>query len=457
MKGYKFDMSENGSNKNWGDIGKDIRDAVSDSLRTGDFSDFGESISDAVADVIDGIAGIFGAEYIPPKNASGQSSDADTGAGKSTSAAPKKPSANDGESYTDRWIRENGEQRAAMARENELANVQQKRTIIPFNRIGNVSGTLMQVFGGIGIGVFTAMFLVLKLASAVTEFALFGGAGTVCLVGAVLSLLAVISGKNKKKRLARAERFARICGKNRYCNIDELAMHVNSTPKAVLKEIKKLLRIGYYPQGHLDKSGTCLMLDDKIYNEYLAMEKVRMASLPDKSADKKALPAAEPEKKESHANTELDEMMAQGRDCIAKLREMNDNIPGEEISLKLFRLENLLKDIFDRLKEHPEQREKMKKFMDYYLPVTLKLVGAYEEFDSLSVQGDDITEAKNEIEKTLDTINNAFGELLERLFRDTAFDVTTDAQVLQTMLAKDGLTNSNQFDKKINNSQEEAQ
>ena len=167
--------------------------------------------------------------------------------------------------------------------------------------------------------------------------------------------------------------------------------------------------------------------------------------------------AAEPATKNAKEKSELDEMITQGMDCIAKLREMNDNIPGEEISLKLFRLENLLRDIFDRLKEHPEQREKMKKFMDYYLPVTLKLVGAYEEFDSLSVQGDDIVEAKNEIEKTLDTINNAFGELLERLFRDTAFDVTTDAQVLQTMLAKDGLTKTSQFDKKINNSQEEAQ
>ena len=188
-----------------------------------------------------------------------------------------------------------------------------------------------------------------------------------------------------------------------------------------------------------------------------SMEKVRMAALPDKSADKKSVTAAEPATKNAKEKSELDEMITQGMDCIAKLREMNDNIPGEEISLKLFRLENLLRDIFDRLKEHPEQREKMKKFMDYYLPVTLKLVGAYEEFDSLSVQGDDIVEAKNEIEKTLDTINNAFGELLERLFRDTAFDVTTDAQVLQTMLAKDGLTKTSQFDKKINNSQEEAQ
>lgn len=437
-------MSNGSSDKNWSDIGNDIRSAVSDSLRTGDFSDLGAVIGEAASDVIGGIASLFGAEYIPPESTSNQSSGTSTGANAST----KKQSANATESYTDRWIRENNEQRAAAARQSELARDQQKRTIIPFNRIGSVSGTLMQVFGGIGIVVFSVMFLMLLLALTATDFATLGGAGTVCLVGAVLSLLAVISGKNKKKRLARAERYARICGKNRYCNIDELAMHVNSTAKAVLKDVKKILRIGYYPQGHLDRNGTCLMLDDKIYNEYLAIEKARLAALPDKTADKKALPAAEPAPESTQEKSELDEMITQGMDCIAKLRQMNDNIPGEEISLKLFRLENLLRDIFDRLKEHPEQRGKMKKFMDYYLPVTLKLVGAYEEFDSLSVQGEDIAEAKAEIEKTLDTINDAFSELLERLFRDSAFDATTDAQVLQTMLAKDGLTGSNQFDKK---------
>ncbi len=438
-------MSVNSSDKNWGDIGKDIRNAVSDSLRTGDFSDFGESIGDAISDVIDGIAGIFGTEYIPPKGNSNQGRTTTA----STSRPPESKTPPPNETFTDRWIRENSDRRVAV-RQNELANVTKTKTIIPFNRIGSVSGTLMQVFGGIGIGVFSAMALMLKFASAVTDFAMFGGAGTACLVGAILSLLAVISGKNKKKRLARAERYAKICGKNRYCNIDELAMHVNSTPKLVLKDVKKMLRIGYYPQGHLDKSGTCLMLDDKIYNEYIAMEKVRLAALSDKSGEQKRLPVAKEEDKPVQVKSELDEMIAQGMDCIARLRQMNDNIPGEEISLKLFRLENLLRDIFDRLKEHPEQREKMKKFMDYYLPVTLKLVGAYEEFDSLSVQGDDIVEAKTEIEKTLDTINNAFGELLERLFRDAAFDVTTDAQVLQTMLAKDGLAQGNQFDIKIN-------
>ena len=88
----------------------------------------------------------------------------------------------------------------------------------------------------------------------------------------------------------------------------------------------------------------------------------------------------------------------------------------------------------------------MRKFMNYYLPTTLKLVAAYEEFNDLRSQGEEIREAKTEIEKTLDTINGAFEELLNRMFRETAFDVTTDAQVLQTMLAKEGLTSQKEFE-----------
>lgn len=186
------------------------------------------------------------------------------------------------------------------------------------------------------------------------------------------------------------------------------------------------------------------MLDNKIYDEYLSLEKQRRIQEQERERMKqtKPEPAAQPE-----TAGELDAMIATGQDCIRRLRDMNDNIAGEDISAKLFRLENLLKEIFDRLKEQPEQMPKMQKFMDYYLPTTLKLVKAYEQFDSMSIQGQDILEAKAEIEKTLDTINSAFGELLNKMFRETAFDVTTDAQVLQTMLAKEGLTREKEFEK----------
>ena len=124
---------------------------------------------------------------------------------------------------------------------------------------------------------------------------------------------------------------------------------------------------------------------------------------------------------------------------------MNDKITGEVISAKLFRLENLLKNLFDSVREHPEQMHRMHKLMSYYLPTTLKLVEAYEEFDRVSAPGDDIIAAKAEIENTLDTINQAFTELLNNLFQDAVLDATTDAQVLKTMLAREGLMNQMDF------------
>ena len=136
---------------------------------------------------------------------------------------------------------------------------------------------------------------------------------------------------------------------------------------------------------------------------------------------------------------QLNAMIAEGNAYIRQIREKNDVIPGEVISQKLFRMEALLKEIFANLERMPQQMSKMQRLMHYYLPTTLKLVTAYEQFDRLSVQGEDVLAAKREIENTIDTINNAFGELLNKLFADTAMDVTADAQVLKTMLAKEGL------------------
>ncbi len=87
----------------------------------------------------------------------------------------------------------------------------------------------------------------------------------------------------------------------------------------------------------------------------------------------------------------------------------------------------------------------MRKFMDYYLPTTLKLVEAYAEFDGVQIQGENIKAAKLEIEKTMDTINRAFEKLLDDLFQDAAFDAATDAQVLQTLLAQEGLAADETF------------
>lgn len=401
-------MSEN---KSWSSIGEEIRDAVQKALQ-GDFSGLGDAAANTVTDTVRNVSSLVG-------------------------------QAVSGGNYTERAANATKERQWRQAErermEREAAAV--RKSSAPFKAVGMVSGILCKVFGGIGTGVTTilsAVFLGMGIG--------FGG-GFWIVFGFMLWLLvnsvALLNGGIRlSRRLKRARRYVELAGRNNYINVEDIALHTGQTKKAVRKDVKKMLAKGYFPQGHLDAQESCLMLDNKIYDEYLSLEKQRKAQEREQTKRAKPEPAPRPE-----TVSELDAMIASGQDCIRRLRDMNDNIAGEDISAKLFRLENLLKEIFDRLKEQPEQMPKMQKFMDYYLPTTLKLVKAYEQFDAMSIQGQDILEAKAEIEKTLDTINSAFGELLNKMFRETAFDVTTDAQVLQTMLAKEGLTREKEFEK----------
>lgn len=405
------------ANKSWSSIGEEIRDAVEDALRTGNFTDLGDVVTDTVKDVSARV---------------GQAvSDGLSGGGSRT------------EQYENATKeRKRAQAQRQEARQREAAAVAARQA--PFVRVGRISGTLYQVFGGLGTGVMAilcAVFLGLGIG--------LGGGWMITFFILAILLLGFIGmlrvGCGQKLRLWRAKKYLELSGHNHYINLENLALHMGKTEKFILKDVKKMLQRGFFPEGHLDAQETCLMLDDKIYREYLDLEKQRKLQAQEQTM--KENHAAPPVQATSGQKNELEEMIAEGQECIRKLRNMNDNIPGEEISAKLFRLENLLKEIFEGLRVHPEQLPQMRKFMNYYLPTTLKLVGAYEEFDDLSSQSEEILEAKAEIEKTLDTINSAFEELLGRMFRDTAYDVTTDAQVLQAMLAKEGLTGQREFEK----------
>ena len=332
------------------------------------------------------------------------------------------------------------------------------KTTLPATKtksVGQVSSVLYMVFGGIGTGISTALLLAAFIIGLVSEswsLPLLGFLGILC--GS--SIFMIRKGVSEKKRLERMKRYLSLFAGKMYVNIADLADSLGKSTKYILKDVKKMMKLGFFPEGHLDKKETCLMLDDATYREYLRLEKERKTyeleqgstntttsttsnsgnSTVSQSNPQNAATSANTK----HANPELITMIQEGQAYIRRLHELNDIIPEEVISQKMDRMEGLLKEIFKRLEEDPTQMSQMHKLMNYYLPTTIKLLQSYSEFDDISAPGTDVIKAKAEIEKTVDIINEAFTELLNKLFQATVFDVTADAQVLQTMLAKEGLT-----------------
>ena len=457
-------------NRNWSDIGNEIRGAVEDSLRTGDFTRIGGVVSDTVNQVVN-----------EAKRQVNQSMKGTSSGG----AAWQKTS------YQKTAYNWNGKQKSMQTppvfyqTNRNAASGQQARAYhgfaaprAVFQRKGNVSGVLLTVFGGIGTGIMGVVALIVIILFLVGAIEL--SARSIVVLLLLFGCIGMITaGVSSRKLLQRAERYLFLCRGKSYVNIADLAKQTQKSENFVRRDVKRMMAKGIFPQGHLDMQESCLMISDDTYREYLAIEKQRkdveldefakerqnayaagaaadVASQGNQSRDvfadaeamrwRKQSGIEDPSEEIRKNHPELAKMIWQGQECTGHIREMNEKIPGEVISQKLFTLENVLKEIFKRVREHPEQMGKMQKFMDYYLPTTLKLVEAYEEFDQIASPNAEIIEAKTELEKTLDTINQSFEELRNQLFSDAVFDVTTDAKVLQTMLAKDGLAKDHAFD-----------
>ncbi len=322
------------------------------------------------------------------------------------------------------------------------ATAAEMTSLVKMEKKGNVSGTLCMVFGGIGLGFSGLGLLVQSLLTVLGTASL----NALLLPGvfSVIFLEMIFYGNGQKNRLKRAEKYLELCGTKMYGVINEMAHYTGKSVRFVRRDLRRMLKAGMFPDGHLDEKETCFMLNDVIYHQYLETEKAYLAQkeIAEQKKEQEIPKNESPESTQSDREQELHSMVAEGMEYIRHLRELNDEIEGEVISGKLYQLENLLKEIFNRVQEHPEQMHRMHKLMEYYLPTMLKLVEQYAEFDRMSSPGEDVLEAKAEIEKTLDMINQAFVTLLNNLFRDAAFDASADAQVLQTMLAKEGLTES---------------
>ena len=128
------------------------------------------------------------------------------------------------------------------------------------------------------------------------------------------------------------------------------------------------------------------------------------------------------------------------RAIIREIRALNDAIPDPDVSRRIDEMENLTSAIFRAVQDKPEKEPQIKSFMSYYLPTTLKLLRSYADFEQSGATGENIRSAKLEIERILDTLVDGFRKQLDKLYEADAMDISSDIDVLETMLRRDGLT-----------------
>lgn len=396
-----------GDNLNLSNLGEQIRSSVTEALNTGDFSALNSLVSETVTCALQEAGEQAAREKERQKEKLQRQYQEWQDSQEEQKRREKEQRENMQREQELRWQEmqqrhREQQQRHQERKEQSLQEAQAKqaartpnqvladmRRLVKIRRVGSVSGVFCTLFGALGLG--GAVF------GAVSGFFawVFGGKepGRMVLSLALAAVAAFLlnNGTKLRARLNRADRYLQLCGYKMYAMVEELAKQTGKSVRYVRRDLRRMLKKGFFPEGHLDDKESCFMLNDTVYGQYMqTADAYRQAEETAKALEEAAKAPkslAEQVAEEQRAReAELNAMVAEGMEYIRKLRDLNDNIPGEPISGQLFQLEGLLKEIFDRVREHPEQMHRMHKLMDYYLPTTLKLVEAYEEFGRVSAR-----------------------------------------------------------------------
>ena len=144
---------------------------------------------------------------------------------------------------------------------------------------------------------------------------------------------------------------------------------------------------------------------------------------------------AKPDSGDEAVNAQI----AECRSALRNLREADAAIEDEAISARLKRMTEAGGKIFDILEKEPSRAGEVRRFMNYYLPTADKLLTQYRELGESGSQGENVRGAMTVVENSLEMIAVAFERQLDSLYRHEAMDIQTDIDVLETMLASDGI------------------
>ena len=153
-------------------------------------------------------------------------------------------------------------------------------------------------------------------------------------------------------------------------------------------------------------------------------------------------PAA-PEKKSY--GPEIDPIIEEGNRALSEMGRLYMSIKDVEVRQKINEIMRITDKITQDAIEDPSDIPQIKKFMNYYLPTTIKLLNAYDRMSAQGIEGENLDKSMKNINEMLDAAIVAYKKRLDSLFANQALDIETDIEVMNTMLAREGLSGGSDF------------
>lgn len=155
--------------------------------------------------------------------------------------------------------------------------------------------------------------------------------------------------------------------------------------------------------------------------------------------------AAQEKAQEKSYGPEVDAILKEGNRALSEMGRLYMSIKDPEVRKKINEIMRITDKIAQDAIEDPSDIPQIKKFMNYYLPTTIKLLNAYDRMSSQGIEGENLDKSMKNINEMLDTAIEAYKKRLDSLFANQALDIESDIEVMNTMLEREGLAGEKDF------------
>ena len=238
-----------------------------------------------------------------------------------------------------------------------------------------------------------------------------------CVLAVGLGLL--VDGIRRQRRAGRFRSYLAMIGEKKSVAISALASATGRPKNKVCADLEDMLDAGLFPSGYLNYGGDRFVLG---------------GGLEDQPESQATAPAAKAQPQPSKADRGAENAI------LDEIRQVNDQVANEKLSAQIDRIGVITAKILEYQKSRPEKAPQLHSFLSYYLPTTLKILRAYGQLESQQIAGENITAAMARVEGMMDKVVEGFEKQLDQLFQGDTMDITADVDVLEQMLARDGLT-----------------
>ena len=227
-------------------------------------------------------------------------------------------------------------------------------------------------------------------------------------------------------------RFLRELGHNTVIPIRDLASSVQKSEQATIKELMYMMKKGYFKQARIVENDSLFLLDIPTFKLY-KNQKNQMVNL--SYEEKKQI------EKDAHEDVNIEKAENIIKISSKEINSINldiSRIKNRSFLEKVIEIKKTIENIVNIIKRYPEKAYALDKFMDYYLPTTVKLIDAYTEYEIMESNDPKIKNSLLEIESSIETINEAFGKIQLELMEDRTMDIKTDIETMKILLNQEG-------------------